>query len=112
MISRDCNEQQETKTKETKSNQINLGQFIGYLEDQLPSDIKDHNQPFGMEAKLTLYWCCIKILRIAKPQPRYFDEIDKQNAKSLRDRGCSMQEIAFVLGRSKSSVCEYLKQEE
>src|ERR1035437_4499073 len=104
--------QLENKAKETENNQINLEQFIENLEDQLPLDIKDHNQCFGMESKLTLYWCCIRLMRIAKPQPRYFDEIDKQNAESLRDRGCSIQEIAFVLGRSKSSVCQYLKQEE
>ena len=100
------------KQKENKTKEISLGQFIAYLEDQLPLDIKAHNQCFGMESKLTLYWCCIKFLRLCKPQPRNFDEIDKENAESLRDRGCSMQEIAFVLGRSKSSVCEYLKQEE
>lgn len=98
--------------EQTVDNRIDLQKFIEGLEDQLPKDIAAHNQHFDRESRLTLYWCAIKILRLAQPQSRNFDDIDRENAESLRQRGYSMQEIAFVLGRSKSSVCQYLNEEE
>jgi len=101
------------KTEEVKGRWIDLGQVVDDLQTQYPKETKEHNQYFGNnEGWLTLYWCCIKFLRVVTPQPRNFDELDKNTATMLKAKGASMQEIAFVLGRSKSSVCEYLKQEE
>jgi hypothetical protein len=103
----------ETKQEQkTETKPIILSELVDSLQDQYLKEARAHGRYVNLDSMLTLSWCCMKLIRLSVPQPRNFDEMDKTNADSLKARGCSMQEIAFVLDRSKSSVCEYFKQDE
>jgi hypothetical protein len=103
----------ETEKKEPEYFQIELeklNQFIKDIQLQYPKEAMEHCQYVESEGWLTFYWWYVKFLRLVTPQPRNFDALDNQVASHLKAKGCSMQQIAFVLSRSKSSVCEYLNQ--
>jgi len=101
------NKQQETPKERT----ILLGDVVNDLLANYLKETKEHKHYIPNEGYLAVHWCCVKILRLAIEQPRYLDDVDKETADMLTAKGCSIGDIAYVLGRSKSSVSEYLNKE-
>lgn len=93
------------------NDKVDLANFLNSLI-QLPNEmLKDaatHNKLLSPNERLMLFRTVVRVWRKLQPQPRYFDTIDALYAYDLGNAGYSMQDIAEVLGRSKSSVCEYL----
>jgi hypothetical protein len=97
------------QTQETKAVTIDSFDFVRELESQYNKDIKEHSSGYVADGHLTLCYCIIRFLRLTTPQPRNFDNIDQIFIDRLHNiNGCSIGEISFVMGRSKSSICEYL----
>jgi hypothetical protein len=90
---------------------IDIIQFLNHLI-QLPIEMQKeatvNNKLLTPNEQLIMFRCAVKVFRILQPQQRFFDTIDVLYVYNLDKLGFSMQDIADVLDRSKSSVCEYL----